>query len=136
MSFDIHRADQRGTTKIDWLYSRHSFSFGDYYDKYKTGFKSLLVLNDDLIDPNTGFGMHPHKNMEIITIVLKGSLKHKDILGNEGLLRENEVQVMTAGNGIVHAEYNNSNKIKLELLQIWISTNKLNLKPSYNHKEF
>lgn len=136
MHKQLHKAQDRGTTKIDWLDSRHSFSFGEYYDEKANGFGDLLVINDDIIQPNKGFGIHPHNNMEIISIILEGALQHKDNMGNIGHIQKNEVQVMSAGTGVRHAEINPSTTEKVNLLQIWILPNKVNVKPRYDQKKF
>lgn len=132
----IYRNEDRGKNQIEWLDSKFSFSFADYYDPNKMGFGKLIVLNDDIISPGKGFGAHPHSNMEIITIVLEGELKHKDSLGSEDIIRPGEVQVMSAGSGIVHSEYNNSKTKALKLFQIWIETKKEDLNPTYNKKKY
>ncbi len=136
MSFVITKASKRGKTNLDWLTSYHSFSFGNYYNPKSMGFGKLRVLNDDIIKPNFGFGMHPHSNMEIITIVLNGSLRHTDSLGNTGVLTPGIIQIMSAGKGILHSEVNSSKDLDLELLQIWIEPTLLNITPRYEQKEF
>lgn len=133
---EIHRSDSRGLTQWDWLESHHSFSFGDYYNTERIHFGALRVLNDDRIKGGGGFQKHPHKNMEIITLVLQGNLKHKDSLGNEFLISPYEVQVMSAGSGLYHSEFNASIDSKLELLQIWILPEKKNIQPRYEQKSF
>jgi len=120
----IHTAATRGHAQHGWLDAHHSFSFGGYYDPARMHFGVLRVLNDDRIAPGMGFGMHPHDNMEIITIALEGSLKHKDNLGNEGVIGPNDVQVMSAGTGVVHSEFNPSKEETVNLLQIWVFPNK------------
>ncbi len=132
----VYRSSDRGTTKIDWLESKHSFSFGEYYNEEANGFGDLLVLNDDIIQPKMGFGTHPHANMEIISIVLEGTLQHKDSMGNTGTIQKDEVQVMSAGIGVRHAEVNPSTTEKVNLLQIWIRPNKINVKPRYDQKTY
>jgi hypothetical protein len=129
-SLRLYKAKNRGQTKTPWLASWHSFNFNDFYDKGLNGFGALLVLNDDTIMPGKGFGMHGHSNMEIITIVLDGSLMHKDSMGHSETIERNEVQVMSAGTGIMHSESNNSDKT-LNLLQIWIVPDKDNIAPRY-----
>jgi len=136
MEIKIQRSEERGYTQDEWLDSKHSFSFGNYYNPKKISFGPLLVLNDDIIKPEGGFDMHPHENMEIVTIVLNGKLKHEDDMGNEFILNENEVQVMSAGTGIYHSEYNPSNKQEVNLLQIWILPNKKNIRPKYEQRFF
>lgn len=122
---------ERGLTKIDWLTSYHSFSFGNYFNKNKMGFGKLKVFNDDYINPLGGFGTHAHKNMEIISVVLSGQLEHKDSLGNNNVLNSGDIQVMTAGSGIFHSEYNPSDNKIGHFYQIWIEPENQNLKPSY-----
>ncbi|MBS3144109.1 pirin family protein [Candidatus Woesearchaeota archaeon] len=136
MQKTIYKAQERGTTKIDWLDSKHSFSFGEYYNEDANGFGDLLVLNDDSIEPNKGFGLHPHNNMEIISIILEGTLQHTDSMGNTGKIHKHEVQVMSAGTGVRHSEVNPSTTEKVNLLQIWITPNQLNVKPRYDQKKF
>ncbi len=132
----VRRAQQRGKTEIGWLHSRHSFSFGRYYDPHNIGYRALRVLNDDIVDPANGFGEHGHDNMEIITWVLEGALRHTDSTGTDGELRPGEAQVMTAGRGIRHSEMNPSNTQAVHFLQIWIEPNVRNLPPSYAQKMF
>ena len=132
----IRKANDRGLTQIGWLYSRHSFSFGDYYDPKHMEFRTLRVINDDIIAKGKGFGMHGHRDMEIITLVLDGSLEHKDSLGHGEVLKPGEVQVMTAGSGIRHSEFNPSTTTDAHIIQIWIEPQKNNLTPAYGQKEF
>jgi len=132
----IHRSADRGQTTLDWLKSRHSFSFGDYQNPQRIHFGALCVLNEDWIKPASGFPQHPHRNMEIITIILSGSLEHHDSMGNKGIITAGEVQHMSAGTGIVHAEFNPSKKEKTHLLQIWIEPKLRNLPPEYCQKKF
>ena len=129
-------AESRGLTKLDWLNSRHSFSFGEYFNPKKMGFGKLRVLNDDTIAPGKGFGMHSHDNMEIITFVLKGSLEHKDSTGGEGILKAGQMQRMTAGKGIQHSEFNPSKTEPAHFLQIWVMPKTQGLEPEYEQKEF
>lgn len=136
MHYTIQKANERFRTWAGWLQSYHSFSFGHHYHPDKTNFGPLLVLNDDIIAANMGFGMHPHRDMEIITIVLSGSLKHEDSLGTSGQVLPGDVQIMSAGTGITHSEYNASATDPLSLLQIWIQPHTLNLKPRYDQKTF
>jgi redox-sensitive bicupin YhaK (pirin superfamily) len=133
---EIRRAGQRFHTRTDWLNSFHSFSFGPHYDPSNVGFGALRVLNDDVIAPGRGFGAHPHRDMEIVTWVLKGAVSHKDSSGGEGILRLGEVQTMTAGTGIVHSEYNASATEPLHLLQMWIEPAREGLRPGYDQKSF
>jgi len=132
----VRKANDRGLTEIGWLYSRHSFSFGEYYDPRHMGFRTLRVINDDIIAPGKGFGMHGHRDMEIVTIVLDGELEHKDSLGHTEKLRPGEVQVMTAGSGIRHSEYNPSSTKDAHIIQIWIEPREPHLSPAYAQKEF
>ena len=132
----IYREGTRGHFENDWLDTKYSFSFADYFEKSRMNFGALRVLNDDVIHPSSGFGKHPHDNMEIITIPISGSLSHKDSMGHQQEIKENEVQVMSAGNGIFHSEFNDSPDEKCSLLQIWIYPNKYNVKPRYDQKLF
>jgi redox-sensitive bicupin YhaK (pirin superfamily) len=132
----IRKASERGRTHIGWLDSWHSFSFGDYYDPRNMGFRSLRVINDDRVAPGTGFGMHPHRDMEILTWVLDGELEHRDSLGSGGVIRPGDLQRMTAGTGIRHSEANPSSKDPVHLLQIWIVPEKNGLPPSYEQRNF
>lgn len=127
----FHPALERGHIQWEWLDTYHSFSFGHYIDRHKMHFGALRVLNDDTIAPDSGFGMHPHDNMEIITIPLSGTLRHEDSLGSAGTIRAGEIQVMSAGTGIVHSEANPSPDEPVKLFQIWIFPDQQNLKPRY-----
>jgi len=129
-------ANERGRTKIGWLDSWHSFSFGDYYDPAHVEFRSLRVLNDDRIAAGQGFGMHPHRDMEIITYMVSGALEHKDSLGTGSVIRPGEVQRMSAGTGIRHSEFNPSPTTPAHLLQIWLMPEQHGLTPSYEQKAF
>ena len=133
---EIRKSNERGKTKIDWLKSYHSFSFGEYYDPSNIHFGPLRVMNDDIIQAGEGFPTHPHRDMEIVTIPLQGTVSHKDNTGGEGTITVNEVQRMTAGKGIQHSEYNPSNTEVLKLLQIWFIPNQQGLTPSYEQKKF
>jgi len=128
--------DDRGHTQTDWLNGRHTFSFGGYFDPNHMGFGALRVINDDHIDPNAGFGEHPHRNMEIITYVINGELSHKDSMGHRATIVPGEVQIMSAGSGITHSEFNGSSTEDLHLLQIWIVPDEIGMKPSYQQKAF
>ncbi|MGE5401753.1 MAG: pirin family protein [Ignavibacteriales bacterium] len=136
MKTTIQRSEDRGVAEFGWLHSRHSFSFGDYYNPEKMGFGLLRVLNDDIVEAGQGFGTHPHNNMEIISIVLKGELAHKDSMGTGSVIKENEVQVMSAGTGVTHSEYNPLQTEKINFLQLWIFPQKRNVKPRYAQKLF
>ncbi len=130
------KSEDRGVTKTDWLDSKHSFSFGDYYDANNMGYRTLRVINEDIVEPGQGFGTHPHKNMEIITFVLSGALQHKDSLGSGSIIKPGTIQKMTAGRGITHSEFNSSQTEPVHLLQIWIIPNATNLPPSYEEADF
>ncbi len=132
----IYRSEDRGRAEYGWLHSKHSFSFGNWYDPDKMGFGVLRVLNDDIIEPGQGFGTHPHDNMEIITIILDGALEHRDSMGSGSVIYPGEVQVMSAGSGVTHSEFNPSKEEKTYLLQIWINTKERNIKPRYDQRMF
>lgn len=127
----IRRAAERGHTQIGWLDSRHSFSFGRYYDPAHLGFRSLRVINDDRVRPGAGFGRHPHQDMEIISWVLAGELAHEDSTGSRAVLKAGHVQRMSAGTGITHSEYNGSATEPVHFLQIWIEPNKAGIAPRF-----
>lgn len=127
-----HKADSRGHADHGWLKTYHSFSFANYYDPDRIHFGALRVLNDDWIAAGEGFRTHPHDNMEIITIPLSGDLEHKDSMGNSGIIRHGEIQVMSAGTGIQHSEFNSNSNQELTLLQIWVFPNKKNVTPRYD----
>jgi len=133
----VHKADERGFASHGWLQANHSFSFANYYNPEKMSFGALRVLNDDVIAPKMGFGTHPHDNMEIITIPLSGSLKHRDSMHGEWqTITAGEVQIMSAGTGLQHSEINGSETEHLSLFQIWIVPNKHNVEPRYGQKRF
>lgn len=134
--FVIHKANERGSSDHGWLQANFSFSFADYYNPNKMGFGKLLVLNDDFIAGGKGFGTHPHDNMEIVTIPLEGALEHKDSKGNQGVINAGDIQIMSAGSGIRHSEYNASKTIKANTLQTWILPSKQNIEPRYDQKTF
>lgn len=127
-------ADRRGHTRLDWLDSYHSFSFGDFYDPERMGVSVLRVINDDVVHGGGGFGTHPHRDMEIITYMVNGTIEHRDSLGNIQRIEPGEVQRMSAGTGITHSEYNASDSESLRLLQIWIKPAQQGLPPSYEQK--
>lgn len=127
----VRRSEERGKNNIDWLNANHTFSFGHYYDPKWTHFHKLLVINEDTIAPAMGFGTHPHKNMEIITYVIEGEIKHRDSMGSLGVITPGEIQVMSAGTGVAHSEYNNLANASTHLLQIWVAPSQDNLTPRY-----
>ena len=134
--FKLRAREERGKTLTDWLDSSHSFSFAQYFDPFNMGFSDLRVINDDIVAPDGGFKLHPHANMEIISIILSGELEHKDSMGVSQILHPEHVQVMSAGSGIMHSEFNPSSVNFLHFLQIWILPHKKNFDPSYSSKEF
>lgn len=129
-------AKERGHFKNEWLDSYHSFSFGEYYDPKHMSYRDLRVINQDVIAGASGFPTHGHRDMEIITYVLRGTLEHKDSLGNKAQIKPGEIQVMTAGTGVMHSEYNPEPKVPAEILQIWIVPNQRGLAPGYKQKMF
>lgn len=135
-NLQVRKSADRGYASHGWLESYHSFSFAEYFDRKHMHFSALRVINDDIIAPGQGFGMHPHRDMEIVTYILRGELQHKDSIGNGSVIRAGDVQRMTAGTGIVHSEFNASNANDVHLLQIWIMPDSLNLEPSYEEKHF
>lgn len=126
-----HAADSRGNADHGWLKSRHTFSFANYYDPQRMGFGALRVINDDFVTAGQGFGKHSHRDMEIISIPLLGKLAHGDSIGNEGVIETGEIQVMSAGTGIIHSEMNGDNEEAVKFLQIWVMPNKMNVEPRY-----
>jgi hypothetical protein len=127
-------ADERGRTQWGWLDSRHTFSFGDYYDPAHNGFRSLRVINDDVVEPGQGFGTHGHRDMEILSYVLEGALEHKDSTGGGGVIRPGEIQFMRAGSGVTHSEYNHSQTERVHFLQVWIVPDTRGLAPRYDQR--
>ncbi len=132
----IRQANERGVANFDWLHSKHSFSFGDYYDADQMGFGPLRVINEDVVQPSGGFDTHGHKDMEIVSYVLNGALEHKDSIGNGSAIRPGDVQRMSAGTGIRHSEFNSSTEEPVHFLQIWILPEQAGLAPSYEQKTF
>ncbi len=129
-------ASERGKAEYGWLSARYSFSFANYFNPSNIHFGVLRVLNDDIIKPGRGFDTHPHDNMEIITIPIKGALRHRDSMGHESIIEAGEVQLMSAGTGITHSEYNASESEEINLLQIWVFPRKQGVEPSYDQKSF
>ena len=128
----LHKADTRGDANHGWLHSKHTISFANYYNPERMQFGALRVLNDDTVAGGRGFGTHPHDNMEIISIPLEGDLEHKDSMGNVAVIKNGEIQVMSAGTGIQHSEYNTSKDAAVKFLQIWVFPNKKNVTPRYD----
>lgn len=128
----LHKAATRGNANHGWLHSKHTFSFANYYDPERIHFGALRVLNDDTVEAGMGFGKHPHDNMEIISIPLEGDLEHKDSMGNVAVIKHGDIQVMSAGTGIFHSEYNKNNDKRVKFLQIWVFPNKKNVTPRYD----
>lgn len=136
MQYIVHKSNSRGSADYGWLKTNYSFSFAEYYDENRMGFGDLRVLNDDSIAGGKGFGAHPHNNMEIITVTLSGGLEHKDNMGNIAVSKSGDVQVISAGRGVFHSEFNAHPDTDLTLLQIWVIPNKMNVMPRYEHKYF
>lgn len=128
----LHKSETRGDADHGWLHSRHTFSFADYYNRERMAFGALRVLNDDVVEAGRGFGLHPHQNMEIVSIPLEGDLEHRDSMGNVSIIRNGDIQVMSAGTGIRHSEKNNNTDRPVKFLQIWIIPDKDNVKPRYD----
>jgi quercetin 2,3-dioxygenase len=128
----LHKAETRGKADHGWLKSRHTFSFANYYNPERMNFGVLRVLNDDIVEPGMGFGTHQHDNMEIISIPLEGDLEHKDSMGNVAVIKHGDIQVMSAGTGISHSEYNKNQDRRVKFLQIWVFPNKKNVTPRYD----
>lgn len=132
----IHRAETRGHANHGWLDSHHTFSFAGYHNPERMHFGMLRVLNDDVVAGGKGFGSHPHDNMEIVSIPLSGSLEHKDSMGNTSVIKTNDVQIMSAGSGIIHSEYNHSSETEVNFLQIWVYPKERNIEPRYGQKSY
>ena len=131
-----HENESRGLADHGWLKSRHTFSFSSYHNPERMNFGLLRVINDDIVKPSMGFGTHPHENMEIISIPLSGSLRHQDSMGNKHIISTGEVQIMSAGSGITHSEYNNSSSEDVKFLQIWVLPKEKDINPRYDQKIF
>lgn len=132
----VRPSEERGHNQLPWLDSHFTFSFDQYYDPQHVQFRSLRVINEDVVAPGQGFPMHPHRDMEILTWILEGALEHRDNTGGRGLIRPGELQHMTAGTGVMHSEFNASSKTSVHLLQIWILPNRKGLKPGYEQLSF
>jgi redox-sensitive bicupin YhaK (pirin superfamily) len=132
LQYTLHKAETRGDANHGWLHSKHTFSFANYYDPNRMHFGVLRVLNDDTVSAGMGFGTHSHNNMEIISIPLEGDLEHKDSMGNTTVIRKGDIQIMSAGTGIQHSEYNKNKDAEVKFLQIWIIPNKKNVTPRYD----
>ena len=132
----LHKNESRGLADHGWLLSRHTFSFADYHNPQRMNFGLLRVINDDVVKPSMGFGTHPHENMEIVSIPLAGSLRHQDSMGNKHVINAGEVQIMSAGSGLTHSEYNNSDKDDVNFLQIWVFPKERNIETRYGQRYF
>lgn len=128
----LHKSNERGDSNLGWLHSKHSFSFGNYYDPQRIQFGMLRVLNDDKVAAGMGFGTHPHQNMEIISIPLEGDLEHSDSMNNTGVIKSGDIQVLSAGTGISHSEYNKNKDKEVKFLQIWVMPKAQNVEPRYD----
>ena len=136
MKKTLHRANERGTADHGWLKAKHSFGFASYYNPERMNFGLLRVINDDIVQPTRGFGTHPHRDMEIITIPQGGAVSHEDSQGNKGTITKGEVQVMSAGTGVLHSEFNHSKDTPLSLFQIWIEPKRTSVEPRYGQQKF
>jgi redox-sensitive bicupin YhaK (pirin superfamily) len=133
---DVRRADDRGLANFGWLHSRHTFSFGSYFDPQQVGFSDLLVINDDHVSPGRGFDTHGHRDMEIFSYVLEGGLQHRDSMGTGSVIRPGDVQMMSAGSGVMHSEFNASREEQVHFLQIWIVPDRKGVVPRYQQRHF
>jgi hypothetical protein len=133
---DVRRADDRGLANFGWLHSRHTFSFGSYFDPQQVGFSDLLVINDDRVSPARGFDTHGHRDMEIFSYVLEGGLQHRDSMGTGSVIRPGDVQMMSAGTGVLHSEFNASREELVHFLQIWIVPDRKGVAPRYQQQHF
>jgi redox-sensitive bicupin YhaK (pirin superfamily) len=133
---DVRRADDRGLASFGWLHSRHTFSFGSYFDPQQAGFSDLLVINDDRVSPGRGFDTHGHRDMEIFSYVLEGGLQHRDSMGTGSVIRPGDVQMMSAGSGVLHSEFNASRDEPVHFLQIWIVPDRRGVAPRYQQRNF
>jgi len=133
---DIRRADDRGLANFGWLNSRHTFSFGSYFDPQQVGFSDLLVINDDRVSPGRGFDTHGHRDMEIFSYVLEGGLQHRDSMGTGSVIRPGDVQTMSAGSGVLHSEFNASSEEPVHFLQVWIVPDRKGVTPRYQQRHF
>lgn len=136
MNTVLHKANTRGRANHGWLDSHHTFSFANYYDPTRIHFGALRVLNDDIVEGGKGFGTHPHDNMEIISIPLAGDLEHKDSMGTTAVIKQNDIQIMSAGTGIYHSEYNKNKDKLVNFLQIWVFPKEKNIQPRYDQITF
>jgi quercetin 2,3-dioxygenase len=133
---DVRRADDRGLANFGWLHSRHTFSFGSYFDPQQAGFSDLLVINDDRVSPGRGFDTHGHRDMEIFSYVLEGGLQHRDSMGTGSVIQPGDVQMMSAGTGVLHSEFNASREELVHFLQIWIVPDRKGVVPRYQQRHF
>ena len=133
---DVRHADDRGLANFGWLHSRHTFSFGSYFDPQQVGFSDLLVINDDRVSPGRGFDTHGHRDMEIFSYVLEGGLQHRDSMGTGSVIRPGDVQMMSAGSGVMHSEFNASREALVHFLQIWIVPDRKGVGPRYQQRHF